>query len=236
MSATVTTRTISAVNDNTVVMLNSVWGRAINLPGGWNSMRIGMRAQFTNVSGSIGSTPRFAIGLCHNTVNMVGDATTDNFVGAITNGATWSWNGPGAGSVLFSDPLVPATRVGSTLTTGTQFTGDFRYGANTAAGAFRMGFYLDITRGSPNFTLQAHGTLGFPGTAGDLSSNDFYNSMTAASGSLIVTTPGGIASDSPTETIAVNEGLNGTLNTLSVWWNNAVSPLEISDITFAVLS
>jgi hypothetical protein len=123
--------------------------------------------------------------------------------------------------------------VGTTLTTGTAFSADWRIGANGSAGAFRMGMYLDITKGSPNYTLKLWGALGIPGTAQDLSASSFLTSMTAATPTLFGVTS---AIGSSNQTIAVDEGANGTLNAINCWWNQSVVTPILSDIAIAVLS
>jgi hypothetical protein len=231
--STIEQDSISSVNDNAIKMNNSVFGRALSL-GSYSTARIGFRGQFINVSGAIVGA-RFAFGLCHGTTNMIGDATCDHFCGAYLNGAQWSWNGPGAGSVVFSDSLVPATKVNTTLTTGTQFTGDWRVGGNAVVGAYRMGYYLDFIKGSPNFTLKLQSGITVPGTATDLSTTNFLNSMvqTVDANTLMTNVSNGGTSS---QTIAVNEGANGTLDTLTFWWNQSTTFALISDIAVAVLA
>lgn len=77
-----------------------------------------MRFQHTVFATETG-TPRFALGIQTGTANQLPDASTDYFVGIMTNAASWVWN---AGNQYIDIAgLCPASKEGVTLTFGSNF-------------------------------------------------------------------------------------------------------------------
>lgn len=231
MSTTIIQRTISAATQEAISFSNSAIARSIPIPSGWNSIRLGMRLHFTQ--GTFVTPVRFAFGLCHGTTNLINSNSTDHFAG-IWSDSGFTSNGVIAGSVYFNVNLKPMTRVGTVITTGANITADSRYG-NTAnlSTADRGILFLDVTKGSPNYTMNAWFNVN--GTAPDYPESAFavmMNEAAAPGGNSLYPDP----SNGTGQTIAVDEGANGVLNALSVWWNQSSVTLEVCDFGFSVLS
>ena len=229
-SATVNQRTISGQVQKAIVLVNDCFVRPVPIPNGWTTVRVGLRLHFT--TGSI-SSPIMAVGLCAGSSNKICDASTSHFVGIIANGG-FTNNGPGCGAVYFSVPLKAYKRVGTTDTIGSNITGDSRYGNSADANCADRGIlFIDITKGSPNYTINAWYMAN--GTAPDVSKAIFENMLNTLQGPLQY--DGGVNMVHGTDqTVAVNEGTDGTLDSLCVYWNQTAVSMEICDHGFAVLA
>lgn len=208
------------------MLANSHFARSISFAAGWTTLRVGLRLHMRNIGTDITGTPRFAFGLCSGTSNIFGDASVTHFVGALSSAASWTY-GTGTPNYYY-DPsqMVPAKKVGSTLTTGATF-GQSVFAASAAVGGSerRAMMFVDITTGSPNYTLKlwASGTATIP----DQSNATFLAQMENNPPSLANYTY------SAGKTIAVNEGTDGTLNAINVSWDRTTPVIEICDIAVA---
>src|SRR5579885_1728374 len=81
----------NTASDLYVAMNTAKWARLVQIPASWTALRIGIRVRLGDNGGAVASTPRFALGLCSGTTNILGDATTTHFVGAITNSSSWAY-------------------------------------------------------------------------------------------------------------------------------------------------
>lgn len=192
----------------------------------WTTIRIGLRLCFPSAGGLTG-TPRLWLGMCHGTVNGVADGTTDNFIGMVTNIPTWSRSaGPPA---YFPDVFLRAMkRVGTTNTY--QGGGDMSSVPHFSADdSIRNALILEITKGSPNYTLFA----GFPSAAGgvqhDVTDTEFLNIMELNDLGDIGTVVSNYAKSSSNSTIATSEGA-GVFDTINIFWDKTAASCEISDV------
>jgi hypothetical protein len=94
--------------------------------------------------------------------------------------------------------------------------------------------FLDVTKGSPNFTLHMpfRTTTSF-GIGTDVSAQNFLLFMGQTS-----PTPGGTydTGNLSSPTLAVDQAGNGTLNSINLFWNRPDATMEICDVAVAVLS
>lgn len=182
------------------------------------------------------STPRFAMGLCHGTTNLIGDTNTDNFLGVMTNDASWTYNSGTSPAAQWGTITMHATtKVGASTTfdatniaTGNVYltaTGD-------VPSAFRQVQAIEITTGSPNYTVKwfYNFNLTVGGGGSDITSSAFLTQMGLSS----MTLPGYTYGN--TRTMAVNEGTNGAFDAVSMWWNRSDTNLYVYDIAFAIIS
>lgn len=183
--------------------------------GAWSKIRVGIRCAITDSGGSLSGTPRFGIGVCSGSSNILGDATPAHWVGAITNDSSVSRAAGPPVNYAFN-PLVPAKNVAGTLTTGSSFGAFF-----VNVGEFGM-WFIDITKGSPNFSVQCF--VRSNSTGGSFSQTDFFNTVTVESATL---TSHAFTS---TQTIAVDETADGDLDHGNLWWNQTVSSWDVSDL------
>lgn len=226
MATTIKERTFSAVVEKAIQLSNSQFGRPVTLPVAWSKVRVGLRIHFTNNGGgAIIGTPRLAVGLGSGTANMVGDATTTNFIGAYTDDSNnWDTN---AGPSYVCSSVVCMKKVGATITTGSALH-SFVPGAGADTGtAKRVMFFLDITKGSPNYTLQLYTSVGAP--PGDVSNGSFLSNM------LVAVPSYSSHSQGTAQTLAFDE-VAGALDTVQVYWNRSDALAEVCDVAVALLA
>ncbi len=176
--------------------------------------------------------PLFAVGLCHGTSNILGDATTDHFVGVVSDG---DWASEFSEYLYDFIVFKGAVKIGTSTTLSTPLNsaglnGQFGQGTNAAWTPTPQNFFVDITKGSPNFTI-----------------NTFYISNGQSVGiqsaalflsDVVLATPAqtGQAFGASPASMAVNEATNGILDTVNVSWNRTDFWPEICDLAVVVLS
>ena len=115
----------------------------------WNTLRVAISIAVEDTGANIPGVV-FRMGLCHGTTNMPGDVTTDNSYGLEFITGFQRNAGPPVNfvSLLRRSPF---RRVGSTLTTGATswFTGLIG-----VVNACRQVIFVDIIKGSPNYTFK----------------------------------------------------------------------------------
>lgn len=223
---TIITRTIAAASEVAASISNAAIARSVFLPAGWTKIRVGARLHTTNSGAALGGTPRFAFGLCKGTSNILGAASVDHFAGLITTEATWSLQ---AGPFYGGNTCAPAKKVGASLTVGANFSINSVYPANAAAaGADRVLHFIDITKGSPNYTFQAF--MQNSGTIGDVSAATFLAQMQAATPVL------SNHAQSAGVALAVDEGANGTFDAVQWFCDQPTIAFELCDIAVVQLA
>lgn len=165
-------------------------------------------------------TPVFSVGLCSGDTNIFGDLTTTHWVGVKTTGATWPrLTGPPTGYQVF--PAQSGKTIGTTFTSAANWLSVSGYILSDVAGGNRSCWFVDITKGSPDYTIRGYARIN--GTASDIS---------------LATMQAQIAIDAATMTdhalanigtVAVDEATNGTLDHVCFSWNRATPEIEISD-------
>jgi hypothetical protein len=180
---------------------------------GWSKIRVALLMQMTDAGVNLTGTPRFAVGLCSGSSDIIGDASTTHFVGAITNGSEFTRETTPA-RYAGSNSLRAAKRVGTTLTVGGAAASTFRF--HTTAPQM---FFVDITAGSPNYGVQIFYYTS--ATAPVVTHSDFLTQSLIGTPSF--TNHGYLAS----QAVAVNEGTDGVLDHGCVWWDQAASNMQI---------
>lgn len=180
---------------------------------GWSHIRVALYALVTDSGANITGTPRWAFGVCAGSTNIMGDATTTHFCGAISNVATWNRSTTPT-RFNTASMMVPAKQVVSTLTTGTAFGGSAIY-LQTAVLSM---YFIDIIKGSPNYSFQ----LFKPTGAATPTLSDFLTQ--AASGVPAFTNH----ALSTAVTVAVDEATDGTFDHGCVWWDQSVCNVNIA--------
>lgn len=227
MASVIIHRTISSATDSRIQLSNSRFARQI--PFSWSKIRLGVRWTLNATTGvNITGTPRIVLGICAGSSNIYGDATTTHFLGARQNESTWTAQGAAGSENWFCNGSTwqNLKRVGTTDTTGTSLgLNAITWNIAHATLARRSIFFLDITKGSPNFTQRIFGTNANP--PADITESRFLELM-------------GIELPSETnyqhataQTLAVSEGTDGTFTHLNVHWDRTTQNIEISDIALA---
>lgn len=197
---------------------NSIAARLVDL-GTWNVLRLGILWSIRQDSPITAIDPTVAFGFCSGTANTFGDASATHFVGlSMDKNTVWSVSG----NFLDTDVLTPVKQVGAVLTSGTTLTGTNLVFANTTSSNVRSMTMLELTKGSPNYSFRAFRRS--VATEADVTPEEFTAQMEAGAPSLT-----NHAFVGP-QTLAVNEGVDGTLDAVSVYWSLTTSSMEISDI------
>ena len=230
-ASTIKQRTISSVVDNRVRLINSNFARLWSTDVGtsWTKIRIGCRISIEDSGANLASTPRFYFGVCSGTSNIVMDSTTTHWVGLRTIDPSWvRVAGPPAYYRMDDATSAPtfSKRVSATFTDSTQQGNDvYVYDCTTSN---RSVIFLDITKGSPNFTLLMFNRQ--TTTASDVDSAT-YLAQLALSSPTIIYHAAGLA-----RTIATDEGANGSFTAVNIGWDRTSPAIELSDVAVVKLA
>jgi len=221
----------------------------------WNEIRIGICGSLV---GDIGIAPpygtRIWLGVCSGNTNAIGDTTVGHAVGwgAIdpaltpTRWATNRWsraNSAGASTgcyYVYTSGIFAygAKFIGSNLSpvavTGT-LGGIYLFGDindSSFANYIRCCLWVNIQKGSPNFTFTEYG---YPqisaGPSALVTRDQFIVQMTAAAPSFT-----GHTRIATTRTLAVDEGADGTLDHVNIMWSCEKPALYIDALVVAQIS
>lgn len=231
-ASTILKRTYSSVDDQRIVLSNSHFARLHGVSS-WSKLRVALRISMTDSGGNLASTPEFFVGLCSGTTNIYKDSTTDHCVGVQTFSSGWTRNTSSFTAWYTSggSAIRPIKKVGSTVTNGSAIGADgLNLPADVTSGTpHRAVYFVDISTGSPNYTVQTYyWTTGSNFT--DWSASDFLTNAELDSPSVSQ------FGKSATQTIAVNEGTDGTLNAVNVYWDRTTPQIEISDLAVVKLA
>lgn len=215
-------------SDKCIALSNSQFGRKHGYGDNWNSLRFGLSVSFEDTGSSL-SGVILRIGLCSGTTNMPGDATTDNSFG-IKFSVNWTrfvmpppiyrWFGGGADRFVFS-------RVGAVESVTGLAAANIDV---TVSGSLRTAFFLDVIKGSPNYTCNFFTGDNYTGARADCTPAAFMNQVSAA-----VPVLGGHTLRAGAG-LPINTALNGILDTVYVGWNLVTPHLLVSDIAVVRLS
>lgn len=198
--------------------------RSISLPAAWSQVRVGVLWCMNEAAGGT-YTGDIQLGLCSGTTNCYGDATTTHYVGAGTDGAqTWGKTG----NYYWTGAIYPVKRVNTTTTKGTVLNAGGTILYSTATFPLWRFFYVDITKGSPNYSFRAW-------CCTSLNSSNFITKTTFQ---LLIDDP--VPSLSyhtyvAAQTLAVDEGVDGTLNAVMLY-HDAACKIVVGDIAAVVLA
>lgn len=197
--------------DRRIVLSN---GEAIRAPvylDDWSVLRIGLAGAFTGFSGNLAGTPRLVFGVCNGELNGYSAALSDHVVGFRSAEAT----------LLYT---ATPNRVNPFGSTGRFFKKVAGVITDAAAGGGSNGYFsadssvrsyvaMQITKGSPNFSI----SLSSVHVVAELSTNvtDALFQAYMESGSL---PPGGNYLTYGPTNVAVDEGADGVLDHLFVYW------------------
>jgi len=229
MSCQIITRNLGSGNVNMLQMQNSQFGRKVNLPVGWNTIRLGFLWQF-NTTTTLTGTPVFIAGFGSGITNLIGDASPTNFIGIMLTYDQFlaSWNG--ANALSWYDGSIPCTNVAGVATV--DWTQKFNSGVNQGVLYPNTGFsftpvYIDITKGSPNYSINA--SLNTSSSATPCTEPVFYSNMQVASPAPNSNTYSGA------KTMPFDES-NGNLDSIQMYWDRTTGYPEFAVIAVAVIA
>lgn len=189
-------------------------------------MRFALRWHMRDSGANLTGTPRLNVGLCSGSGvgSFVSDATTAHFVGVRTPNATWTRS---VDDYVMTGVTawLPTKRINTTFTDGSALATSWSIGNQAVANrAERSLFFIEITKGSPNYSFQI---FYFPNAAGAVAdvSKATFDAEARVGGTPVVT---GHALSSAI-TLAVDEATNGTLDHVHIYWDRATPEVEITD-------
>lgn len=225
MSATILTQ----LTDQGIQLSNAAGARQLGVGTSWNRLRVGARVCITDSGINLSGTPRFYLGVQAGAVNnpLSGSAAT-HFVGLITSSGNWTRSG--STYSVASGPFY-GKQVGTAISTvAVNVTTVFPW--NTYRLYVSM---IEITKGSPNFTLQVL-------TVNNINASPvpFANFIAGMETSSFAGVPAAIGTGSlvaqPAAGIAVNEGTDGQLDSVSIAWDRSSVEVFFADVAYAVFS
>lgn len=241
MSTAIDTITVGGTPDRRLVLSNSQVARVLSIGTSWNVLRIGLRLAFDDLGVTPQSVPRLFVGVLANPsaglANGPLNAATSHFVGLITAYVAWTRVAGPPVAYTYGTFGGYGKKVGATIT-AVGGTSNTMYFSGTPA-TRRPGLIVQITKGSPNFTVElvmnsstlVHdvplaGNLVTAIEAGTLAQAD--TALEAASG--------GAYNSALSGAVAVNEAVDGFLNAVCVAWNTVDPVCRISEILWRKIS
>lgn len=228
-------RTFSAGADKCLTLDNREYARKMLIGSDWNRIRIGALVSLTPNGTSNLSAIKFVMGACSGITNPFSAGSTTNFIGASigaddpASGNTFSYNA-GSGNPYFTSSSTTGKavkRVGATNTlSASRFNSNSCYlPSNSGSVQRRWPVFVEITKGSPNYTVK----LLSPSSAADMSTDvspSSFASLLMTSGDLsnFWNTASGNA-----QTVACDEGAGG-FDSVCLFYNSPLYPLEVYDL------
>jgi len=221
-------RTFSSVVDNRIQLSNSNFARlwSSDLGTSWTTLRLACRISMTLTGADLTSTPRFSYGVCSGTSNIYMDATTTHWYGLLSIESAWYYYTNGYAFGYGGTHPQPTKRITTTNTSGSSWNVTPRAVNSTTEN--RSVLFLDITKGSPNFTGKIFCRNG--DTTGDVTLATYLAQAVLSSPTVTNHT---MSSD---VTLAIDEATNGYFNAVNIAWNRSDALMEISDIAVVRLA
>lgn len=234
------TTTFASGNDVALQLGNEEWVRTIVAGSTWTHIRIGILYQLIGTSSTPGASGLF-IGMCSGTSAPFGAATTTNAVGLeVINSLSYIANSGNPYFQFQSANGQVCKKVVSTITTnGTNVFDSVDLGVPTNLGStLRRGLlYVDIIKGSPNYTIQVSGAASMGSSSAgthDFTVSDLLSGMTQALGSIVVAGFSLVSANTPL-TLACDETAGG-FDTVDIYCNELANPVNLYEIAVEKLA
>jgi len=199
--------------------------RLITLPNTTNWSRIRVGALVALNGAATVTTPTWGMGICKGTTNILGDASVDHWIGVYSTG-TWTYSGSGGYS---SGTLAYYKKVGVTLTGGGGLAGyDI---ADEGVYDHVSGYFVDIVKGSPNYTVEIVFNDTVPSGLNSLAVATFEDRMKYAR-TLSGLQPAGYYFHSGT--VACDESVDGYFTAANIYWSGSTADFCIDRLDVSV--
>ena len=233
--ATIASRTFNLIADKYLTLANEEYLRPLSIGGNWNKLRLGaMLALTPNGTNNLVSCS-LVLGLCAaaspfaNTGGFAA-ASTGNFIGADLISDNAGNSGPGnflynagTGNPFFTGAFAGARRrVGTTNTFLNTASLSQAVAANNGSVQRRSLFYVEITKGNPNYTVKLYVHNAAQGEM-DFTPAHFLDGL-EQSATPVVNGQTMIASSAVS--IACSEAA-GVFDSVNLFWNKSAFPLEV---------
>ncbi len=219
-------RVFNLVSDKYLSLANEEFVRTLSIGSSWTKLRLGMLMALTpdepnNLSGVLAT-----LGMCSGKTNPFGAATTTNFLGtlfgssAAGNTLTYVAN---TGNPYYWSGRAAVKRVGATVTLGTaNAVESHRFATNTGALQRRSLHFVEITKGSPNYTV-IYWSAPATGLSKDFTPAHLLDGL-EQSGSIAVN---GETFGAGTSIALAFDETAGALDSVDLYWNRAAFPIEV---------
>lgn len=218
---------IDRSGDIRLALLNGEAARWFSFLDDWNVLRVGIHYALNGNGANIGGDPAIVFGVSAGRENGFLSGATDHFCGVKITGSSFTHNAGTPNYYTNPTGVAPVKKIGTTQTAGTSMGVTCYMPADVA---YRGVMILQITKGSPNFSLLFAGPVGGSGAvSADVTDAQFLEMMELASLGSIGTVKSGYGVGS-TQTLAIDEGTDGLLDSVNFAWNKTAVPLEISAV------
>lgn len=213
-----------------LALANEEWVRPLGIGTAWTKIRIGILAAVRPNGTSNFTNAAFVFGVCSGQANPYAAASTTNFAGIAMAGSaavTGTWTYTGVTNPYYVSGQVPLVRVGSSNTLGTGTSPSTALATTTGPIQRKHVFYLDIQKGSPNYTFSWCATQ----AASTDTNFTLANLIYGCEQTTFAPTIGGVglAAGINGATVAASESA-GSFDSLNIFWNQASFPFEIYGI------
>lgn len=196
--------------------------------GDWTKLRFGVLCSLDGPTTSITSSPRLYLGFCQGQTNLPLTVSTDDFLGVMNVAATLT-----VGTMTFghywggTSGLKYVQRSGTTDTVGTT-AGTWIIGNDVAQSTNAFGptmMFVDITKGSPNYTVQAFHRNAQLSVTG-LTETEFLNQMSLSTPSFT------------RHTLMASEAIaaSGTYDNVCIAWDRSVNLFRVNSMAVSRLA
>lgn len=219
--------------DGKIVLANSQIARLMTIGNDWERLRIGMRVRIKGPEASITGTPRLFIGACHinpatpQAGNLIGDATTDNFIGYRTAHSTWDYATDSYQYAITTGTLNLTKRVNTTITVNNIGSSDRRI-TDSVDKRSVIGFELARVSATNINGKQFGATSTGGGSGKDWTYDELVDLM-----EMDTVAATGLALSGPANSLAHDEATAGILNAVNISWDRTVWEMEISEVLVA---
>jgi hypothetical protein len=217
MAAKTKHRIIGELLDVKMALDSTSVSRFLTIGNDWSKIRVALRLCAQDTGANIVGTPRLFAGVCSGTTNPWnnGAAVTTHAVGYLTVGATWTRSASPPHYVI---DWGACKRVGTTLTAGSSI--GTRLLQHTPEDGNRQLLFIDITKGSPNYTLLLWTKL--ISGAQDITQAQLLDQA-------IIESPSLTSHGAATQSLGVS-GSDGDLDSVNLAWDRPTGLIEISDL------
>lgn len=219
-------RVFNLVGDKYLSFGNEEWVRTLAIGSDWTRLRLGMLAALTPDGTNNLNGCRLVWGLCSGKTNPFGDVNTTNFLGmnfgSSVSSDTLTYVDNGGEPYLWSGRSILRRVNGVTSITGGNGLEFHRIATNTGTTQRRGIHFVEITKGSPNFTVRYWGSSAAE-VAKDYTPAHLMDGL-EQDGSIMVNGEdlgAGIA-----VTMAFDE-VAGALDSVDLFWNKSAFPIEL---------
>ena len=228
------------VDTNVVELANASIIRPFSIDPNWTTIQLGVWSSFTTGSQvTLTGPPFFCFGLCSGATNVLGDAVTTHFLGFRVN-STMGYTSSSLYTAEYYSSVqgIYFKKVNTTITsTGDIISSTLYYHIASPPETPKSSVnYLQITKGSPNYTIKTYFSINPTNvTEGLISEGEFLaqlqSSVPASQNNMRIT-------PALTSVLAVDESADGYFDHVNIFWDREepVGNVLVYGVGLAVLA